>query len=84
MRRRIGGALSSVLLLLFFTTVGGATTVRPHDAVAPAAGALIASASKTYGPAGSIAVPEPGFYGLLAIGLALLFAIVKYRRKQPV
>ncbi|MBV8831974.1 MAG: PEP-CTERM sorting domain-containing protein, partial [Acidobacteriaceae bacterium] len=29
-------------------------------------------------------VPEPGFYGLLAIGLALLFAIVKYRRKQPV
>ena len=80
--RRLGGLLSSVLLLLFFIAVAGATTVTPNEAVAPAAGALIASASKTYGPAGSIAVPEPGFYGLLAIGLAILFGIVKYRRKQ--
>jgi hypothetical protein len=82
--RKLRGVLSSVLLLLFFIAVAGATTVRPNEAVAPAAGALIGSAAKTYSPAGSIAVPEPGFYGLLAIGLAILFVIVKYRRKQTV
>jgi hypothetical protein len=27
-------------------------------------------------------VPEPGFYGILAAGLSLLFVAVKFRRKQ--
>ena len=62
----LGGALVTIFLLLFFSGIAGATVITAGDAARTDA----------------YSVPEPGFYGVLSIGLGGLFTAVKARRNK--